>query len=238
VVHGAAPPIDAASVSAASPPHGTGSVADTFGSTLSQPGGGIPGSVDPNALMGHALGGAGGAAAQASPTGTGDAVVQVLTDPRLLTVTGVSALAGAAFLTIHRGTSCVGGTPSVVLTNVRLIPCLVKNRLLEGGTLANARATAGSAAGYAVRGFSTGSSTVRSRVSSGATAARDGMFANLIGPLREGFGRVVQEGPDAGPADGASDSRLMVQIGMVLGLVYVALVCIWFWLTRLRWNLR
>jgi hypothetical protein len=30
----------------------------------------------------------------------------------------------------------------------------------------------------------------------------------------------------------------MVQIGMLVGLVYVAFLCLWFWLTRLRGNLR
>jgi hypothetical protein len=34
------------------------------------------------------------------------------------------------------------------------------------------------------------------------------------------------------------DSRLVMQIGMLLGVVYLAFLTVWFWATRLRWNPR
>jgi hypothetical protein len=38
--------------------------------------------------------------------------------------------------------------------------------------------------------------------------------------------------------DDESDRRLLVQIGVVLGTVYLAFLTVWFWATRLRWNPR
>ena len=55
----------------------------------------------------------------------------------------------------------------------------------------------------------------------------------MISDLSEGFG---QAGREAGgeAADGLSDSRLVVQFGMLLGVVYLAFLSLWFWLTRAR----
>ena len=36
--------------------------------------------------------------------------------------------------------------------------------------------------------------------------------------------------------DQASDTRLLMQLGMVLGTIYLAFLTVWFWATRLRWN--
>jgi hypothetical protein len=30
----------------------------------------------------------------------------------------------------------------------------------------------------------------------------------------------------------------MIQLGLAIGLIYVAFVTAWLWLTRVRWNLR
>jgi len=38
--------------------------------------------------------------------------------------------------------------------------------------------------------------------------------------------------------DGLRDSRLLAQLGIVLGMVYLAFLTVWFWATRLRWNPR
>ena len=56
---------------------------------------------------------------------------------------------------------------------------------------------------------------------------------SITGPIRDGFdlirrGRVDYEQGDT--------SRLLMQVGMVLGTVYVAFLTVWFWATRLRWN--
>jgi hypothetical protein len=50
-----------------------------------------------------------------------------------------------------------------------------------------------------------------------------------------GIALVVGAGATAIPrGESLSDSRLMIQIGMALGLLYAASVSVWFWATRLR----
>ena len=48
--------------------------------------------------------------------------------------------------------------------------------------------------------------------------------------------RIVQVVSDALPAiaDAVGDSRLMIQLGLVLGFLYAAFLSVWFWATRLR----
>jgi hypothetical protein len=61
--------------------------------------------------------------------------------------------------------------------------------------------------------------------------------ADFTQTVRDGFmrgaGRV-----GSGAGDGADDTRLAMQIGMLLGIVYLAFLTVWFWATRLRWNPR
>ena len=60
----------------------------------------------------------------------------------------------------------------------------------------------------------------------------------MIDVIRDGFDRSVgRVGPDE---DGESlrDSRMLAQLGMVLGIVYLSFLTVWFWATRLRWNPR
>jgi hypothetical protein len=54
-----------------------------------------------------------------------------------------------------------------------------------------------------------------------------------VGDLAEGFGRVTREAAGEA-ADGLSDTRLVVQVGMLLGVVYLAFLSVWFWATRAR----
>ena len=56
-------------------------------------------------------------------------------------------------------------------------------------------------------------------------------------PIRNGFTDVVGDVRDEAE-DGLSDSRLMTQIGMLLGFVYLAFLTVWFWATRGRGALR
>jgi hypothetical protein len=50
-----------------------------------------------------------------------------------------------------------------------------------------------------------------------------------------GIALVVGAGATAVPRGGSlTDSRLMIQIGMMIGFVYTAFVSVWFWATRLR----
>ena len=69
-------------------------------------------------------------------------------------------------------------------------------------------------------------------------AGRVGNAATELGStVRDGFlrgaGR-IQDGAD----DEAVDTRLLMQLGMVLGTVYLAFLTVWFWATRLRWHAR
>jgi hypothetical protein len=44
----------------------------------------------------------------------------------------------------------------------------------------------------------------------------------------------IRHGPEA--ADQLTDTRRLVQIGLLLGMAYVAFLTLWFWRTRLRGN--
>jgi hypothetical protein len=60
-----------------------------------------------------------------------------------------------------------------------------------------------------------------------------GRIREAFAAVRDGFAQATGEvGDDVG--EGLRDSRLMMQIGMLLGCVYVAFLSIWFWATRLR----
>ena len=39
-------------------------------------------------------------------------------------------------------------------------------------------------------------------------------------------------------SDSEHDAWLLRQLGMTLGLVYAAFLCVWFWATRVRWQVR
>jgi hypothetical protein len=54
----------------------------------------------------------------------------------------------------------------------------------------------------------------------------------VTGPIREGFDRVRR----GTVSYGGGDSRLLMQVGVVLGTLYLAFLTVWFWATRLRWN--
>ena len=63
------------------------------------------------------------------------------------------------------------------------------------------------------------------------------MIESFVDPVREGFDQATREA--AGEVtDGFSDTRLLVQIGMALGVVYVAFLSVWFWATRVRGDSR
>jgi hypothetical protein len=123
-----------------------------------------------------------------------------------------------------------GGARRLAFTNARLVPCLLKasiERQIETVSLAATRG--GEAAAAALHG--------------GAAGATDGTgghghsrIQRLFDEVGQGFHDVVSDLPrslddDAAP-DGVTDSRLMTQIGMVLGLVYLGFLTVWFWATR------
>jgi hypothetical protein len=55
----------------------------------------------------------------------------------------------------------------------------------------------------------------------------------FVRSFRDGFSRGARALTDDG-GEGATDSRLMMQIGMLLGFAYLGFLTVWFWATRLR----
>jgi uncharacterized protein YoxC len=108
------------------------------------------------------------------------------------------------------------------LANVRQIPAC-------GGVreIVNRRASA-AVAGTARLGEATGGAV------KGSGVAVKGAAEDIAKDIRDGFLRGVTGSTD----DGATDTRLLMQIGMLLGTVYLAFLTVWFWATRLRWNPR
>jgi hypothetical protein len=109
------------------------------------------------------------------------------------------------------------------LANVRQIPACggvrgIVNRQVSTAVAGTARL--GAASGGAVKG---------------SAGAVKGIAEDVANDIRDGFLRGVTGSADD---DGASDTRLLMQIGMLLGTVYLAFLTVWFWATRLRWNPR
>jgi hypothetical protein len=126
---------------------------------------------------------------------------------------GVAALGTAAVVRVI----CSPGGPIVFFQNVRLVPCYV------GATVQQSTATA---------------SSVANRLSGSGRTVKSGTGGSAIGSIRDGFQRAVRPPSSRIDGDGSVDSRLLAQIGIVLGTVYLAFLTLWFWATRLRWNPR
>jgi hypothetical protein len=159
---------------------------------------------------------------------------------------GAAAIVGAV-VGGTRGAAAVEAR--MVFTQVRLLPCLVRDTLERGiapvagairgqgvpplpqlTTTAAAAApitlAQGGVAGAAAinPGLDGGAAKVASEIAEEATRA--------FSPFREGFERAIDANREVG--DVVGDSRLMIQLGMALGWVYVAFLSVWFWATRLR----
>jgi hypothetical protein len=131
-------------------------------------------------------------------------------------VMGASAAAGGR-----------GGVRRMAFVNARLVPCLFRAgvaRQVEAVSLALSR---GGGAGAAAL-----------EETHGAQAAEPGQSRaeRLLDAVGDGFHDVVDgfahDGSDGGSSDGFKDARLMTQIGMVLGFIYLAFLTVWFWATR------
>jgi hypothetical protein len=71
-----------------------------------------------------------------------------------------------------------------------------------------------------------------------AGAALDDMAKTIGDGFRRGREGGLPGAENRATDDGERDTRLLMQIGMLLGAVYVAFLTVWFWATRLRWNPR
>ena len=109
---------------------------------------------------------------------------------------------------------------AVMFTNVRLVPCLV-------GSAVERSAMVGT---QAVSRFGTGD---RGEGDNRKRAAVPVIVGTIVDPIRDGFERVVARGR-AEDAEGLRDARLLMQLGIVLGTVYIAFLTVWFWATRVR----
>jgi hypothetical protein len=159
--------------------------------------------------------------AAGSPLAIGDVLDDVLLDGVVAGLPIVAAL-GAASLTavsIARGVCSPGA--AVIFTNVRLVPCLVGSAV-ERTAMVGSQAVSGLGSGVAES-----NETGRKRTTVPA------VIGTIVDPIRDGFEQVVARNGDE-DAEGLRDARLLMQIGIVLGTVYLAFLTVWFWATRMR----
>jgi hypothetical protein len=131
----------------------------------------------------------------------------------LLGAVGVTALTA----TVIARNVC-SPSASLLFTNVRLLPCYAGSVVEHVGHVGRSA----------------------SQTSPRDSAARELDRIRHVGgrafdTIAEGFSQAVEGDRKA---RGLTDSRLLVQIGIVLGLVYTAFLTLWFWATRIRWNPR
>ena len=134
-----------------------------------------------------------------------------------------AAALGIASLTavsIARG-ACSPGA-AVMFTNVRLVPCLV-------GSAVERSAMVGS---QAVSRLGSNGMTA-AQATAGKRVAVPAIVGTIIDPIRDGFERAVAR-PGAEDAERLRDARLLMQLGIVLGTIYLAFLTVWFWATRVR----
>jgi hypothetical protein len=122
----------------------------------------------------------------------------------------------------------------MAFTNVRLLPCLLKDAAGRQLTAITEGLAPVAAPAYAALsdGAAAGSPIVRDAAAVKAEHTV-GLVPRIVTELTEGFGRATREATGEA-ARGLSDSRLVVQVGMLLGVVYLAFLSLWFWATRAR----
>jgi hypothetical protein len=225
-----------------------GTLADTLAAASGAPGVAVPPASDPGALAAPPAADPTTAsllthtASAPTPGGaahgtTADTLAQVATDPRLLVVTGVTALAGSAYVAARAAGCVAGGDGGVILNNVRLIPCLARTSMTAGGTaIAGFGSGVRQAAGSASRATRDELHVLGEHVSSAGDKARQDLADHVIEPFRDGIARATGDAPDG---RGSSGSDLFfLGIGMVVGLLYAAILSLWLFLVRPRWSTR
>jgi hypothetical protein len=147
-------------------------------------------------------------------------------DQRLLIAAGIIAVTGVAFgqTGVESFREACASNARVMFTNVRLLPCYAEETVR--------RYAAAATETIRTQGGAT-STKARERSSRMSAAA-----AEMLDAVRGGFERVTREREADGEGDAERDRRLLAQIGVVLGLVYLAFLTVWFWATRLRWQPR
>jgi hypothetical protein len=178
------------------------------------------------------------AAGMAASSVDGHSLTEVMTqlapDARLLASAAALTLASEAIV----GARLLGthADARMAFTNVRLVPCLVKASIgNQVGAFTGSRMPA-SSIGAGNRSSMPTDGPRGDRPTADDDLARSGLrgvIQSFSSPLREGFDQVTKAAGGE-VTDGFNDTRLMVQIGMALGVVYVAFLSVWFWATRVR----
>jgi hypothetical protein len=159
-------------------------------------------------------------------------VAQVGQDTRIVAAAALMTFAAATVIGPRAGGS--GADARMAFTNVRLLPCLLKEAAGRQLTTITEGLAPVAAPAYAALsdGAAAGSPIVRDAAAVKAEHAV-GLVPRIVSELTEGFGRATREATGEA-AQGLSDSRLVVQVGMLLGVVYLAFLSLWFWATRAR----
>ena len=175
-------------------------------------------------------GGAAAASAQgASDPTVIDTIAASATDPQVLAATAVAFTIG---VTLHGSRLLCAGEGQLMFTNVRLLPCLIRDSVQN--TIAPlVSALPGSGAAAPAAALSVPQGAVKG--GSGRTPERPGLggVSGLTQSFRDGFEDALRGG-NREIGDALGDSRLMIQLGMALGFLYAAFLSVWFWATRLR----
>jgi hypothetical protein len=121
-----------------------------------------------------------------------------------------------------------GGVRRLAFVNARLIPCLLKasiERQLDAITTALSRAGADSAGALA---------DVKHAVVSDGPARVQRLLEQFSTGFNDALGGFPGSATDGhqGGGDGSRDAGMMTQVGIVLGLAYMAFLTAWFWATR------
>jgi hypothetical protein len=75
---------------------------------------------------------------------------------------------------------------------------------------------------------------VRSRGGSASSSLGEAASRTFFDPIQRGIRSATGSLDDVTRVAGGDDSRLLMQLGVLLGTVYAAFLTIWFWATRLR----
>ena len=163
-----------------------------------------------------------------------EVMTQLAPDARLLASAAALTLASEAIV----GARLLGthGDARMAFTNVRLVPCLVKASIgnqvaaFTGSRVPGERRAARAVPGRCRRTAARVTGPPRDDAARTACAA-----SSRASRPRCARGSIRRPGAATGEVtDGFNDTRLMVQIGMALGVVYVAFLSVWFWATRVR----
>jgi hypothetical protein len=152
-------------------------------------------------------------------------------DEAVLSAAGAAHVAALVGWGVYASrTPAIAGCASsvqVLFTSVRLLPCLVSETIQR--SLSSAAALRPDTIGRRHAGPSAHAPTANGRPQP--------ILNGFVETFREGVARGTGRVSD-GDGEAAMDSRLVMQIGMLLGVVYLAFLTVWFWATRLRWNPR